>query len=97
MPALVSALNSVDLPTFGRPTIPHLRLIDALVHKALIGTPRTAAGSTGDSFGASRVPGIGLARPRVQDHHRSLHVASGDVAPRFQRARDRFLDQRTIG
>ena len=25
MPALVSALNSVDLPTFGRPTIPHLK------------------------------------------------------------------------
>ena len=24
MPALVSALNSVDLPTLGRPTIPHL-------------------------------------------------------------------------
>jgi hypothetical protein len=25
MPALVSALNRVDLPTFGSPTIPHLR------------------------------------------------------------------------
>ncbi len=24
MPALVSALKSVDLPTFGRPTMPHL-------------------------------------------------------------------------
>ena len=24
MPALVSALNRVDLPTFGRPTMPHL-------------------------------------------------------------------------
>ena len=27
MPALVSALNSVDLPTLGRPTIPHLTAI----------------------------------------------------------------------
>ena len=27
MPALVSALNSVDLPTLGRPTMPHLRLM----------------------------------------------------------------------
>src|SRR5262245_21506853 len=27
MPALVRALNSVDLPTFGRPTMPHLRLM----------------------------------------------------------------------
>ena len=24
MPALVSALNKVDLPTFGKPTMPHL-------------------------------------------------------------------------
>jgi hypothetical protein len=27
MPALVSALKSVDLPTFGRPTMPHLKPI----------------------------------------------------------------------
>ena len=27
MPALVSALNSVDLPTLGRPTMPHLNPI----------------------------------------------------------------------
>jgi hypothetical protein len=27
IPALVSALNRVDLPTFGRPTIPHLNPI----------------------------------------------------------------------
>src|SRR3954447_18741197 len=27
MPARVSALNSVDLPTLGKPTMPHLRLI----------------------------------------------------------------------
>jgi hypothetical protein len=27
MPAAVKALNKVDLPTFGNPTIPHFRLI----------------------------------------------------------------------
>lgn len=27
MPALVNALNSVDLPTFGKPTIPHFKLM----------------------------------------------------------------------
>jgi hypothetical protein len=27
MPALVSALNKVDLPTFGRPTIPQVKPI----------------------------------------------------------------------
>src|SRR4051812_45483004 len=27
MPALVSALNSVDFPTFGKPTIPHFKLM----------------------------------------------------------------------
>ena len=27
IPAAVKALNNVDLPTFGSPTIPHLRLI----------------------------------------------------------------------
>src|SRR5438128_10503122 len=27
MPALVRALNRVDLPTLGRPTMPHLRLM----------------------------------------------------------------------
>src|SRR5258705_2831800 len=30
MPALVSALNSVDLPTFGKPTIPQLKPISPL-------------------------------------------------------------------
>src|ERR1700710_1890487 len=29
MPALVSALNSVDLPTLGKPTIPHWRLMES--------------------------------------------------------------------
>ncbi len=27
IPALVSALNNVDLPTFGKPTMPHLKPI----------------------------------------------------------------------
>ena len=31
MPALVSALNSVDLPTLGRPTMPHLNPIHCSV------------------------------------------------------------------
>jgi hypothetical protein len=30
MPALVSALKSVDLPTLGSPTMPHLRLMGFL-------------------------------------------------------------------
>ena len=30
MPALVSALNSVDLPTLGSPTIPHFTAITCL-------------------------------------------------------------------
>src|SRR5260370_1159489 len=29
MPALVSALNSVDLPTLGKPTMPHWRLMES--------------------------------------------------------------------
>jgi hypothetical protein len=28
MPALVKALKRVDLPTLGKPTMPHLRLIE---------------------------------------------------------------------
>ena len=28
MPALVSALNRVDLPTLGRPTMPHFKLME---------------------------------------------------------------------
>src|SRR5580765_5573251 len=39
MPALVSALNRVDLPTFGRPTIPHLRLMMSAVR--VKSTPRS--------------------------------------------------------
>jgi hypothetical protein len=27
-PALLNALNSVDLPTFGNPTMPHFKLIN---------------------------------------------------------------------
>src|SRR6187455_629016 len=38
MPALVSALNRVDLPTFGRPTIPHFRLMMSAVR--VKSTPR---------------------------------------------------------
>jgi hypothetical protein len=33
MPALVSALNRVDLPTLGRPTIPHLRDMEYSVQR----------------------------------------------------------------
>src|SRR4051812_11615467 len=34
MPALVKALNKVDLPTFGRPTIPHFKLMSVPVSEA---------------------------------------------------------------
>jgi hypothetical protein len=34
MPALVSALNRVDLPTLGRPTMPHLTLMSFLKKQA---------------------------------------------------------------
>ena len=33
MPALVSALNRVDLPTFGKPTIPQLKPMSCLAVK----------------------------------------------------------------
>src|SRR5436190_17409181 len=34
MPALVNALNSVDFPTFGKPTIPHFKLMTASQRQA---------------------------------------------------------------
>src|SRR6186713_51793 len=34
MPALVKALNKVDLPTLGKPTIPHFKLMSAPVNEA---------------------------------------------------------------
>src|SRR3954470_16833496 len=34
MPAFVKALNKVDLPTFGRPTIPHFKLMSVPVSEA---------------------------------------------------------------
>lgn len=34
MPALVKALNSVDFPTFGKPTIPHFKLMTAFQKEA---------------------------------------------------------------
>src|SRR5213595_2758109 len=34
MPALVKALNSVDFPTFGKPTIPHFKLMAASQRQA---------------------------------------------------------------
>ncbi|KZZ13404.1 hypothetical protein A3750_17295 [Oleiphilus sp. HI0079] len=33
MPALVSALKSVDLPTFGRPTMPQLKPMIVILNK----------------------------------------------------------------
>src|SRR5690349_11214303 len=37
MPALVSALNRVDLPTLGRPTMPHFKLIKSLCRSVCYG------------------------------------------------------------
>src|SRR5438105_1335180 len=34
MPALVRALNKVDFPTLGRPTIPHFKLMSVLENQA---------------------------------------------------------------
>src|SRR5438874_13719773 len=42
MPALVSALKSVDLPTLGRPTMPHLRLMALLSFPRARGNDRSA-------------------------------------------------------
>ena len=37
MPAFVSALNKVDLPTLGRPTMPHLRLMKIFLKQGVSG------------------------------------------------------------
>src|SRR5471030_1427448 len=42
MPALVSALKSVDLPTLGNPTMPHLRLMEFLSLPQIDGLPQKA-------------------------------------------------------
>jgi hypothetical protein len=34
IPACVNALNSVDLPTFGKPTMPHLKPISVPFYKS---------------------------------------------------------------
>src|SRR4051812_9316089 len=60
MPALVSALNSVDLPTFGRPTIPHLTLTSGLSARGRGLRPRMQF-----VHGSLRIPGL-QARPDRQ-------------------------------
>ncbi len=54
MPALVSALNRVDLPTLGRPTMPHLMPMANLV--------------SGVVLGAVRRPCAGVSSPRRTCH-----------------------------
>src|SRR5437667_364636 len=78
MPAFVSALNSVDLPTFGRPTMPHLRLMSDF--PAL----RAAAYATPSSRAPSRPPRYHAMRPaRARPLRRSPcphRLADADVA-----------------
>ena len=72
MPALVSALNSVDLPTLGRPTMPQRRLISSGVfgrlrepnEAALLRLPASAgfrgSGLRASGFLASRLLALGF-------------------------------------
>src|SRR6476469_2132567 len=93
MPALVSALKSVDLPTLGRPTMPHLRLTGpptlaaSLAYSAATLPPR---GSNSRLVPTRRRSWGDL---RVHDHHCALHVAGGNVGPYAERAVDSCLDR----
>src|SRR4051794_6492023 len=65
MPALVSALKRVDLPTLGRPTMPHLRLM-----KGLSGNGRNCrrrARRAGFSYTARMNPTRVLLSPHSKD------------------------------
>src|SRR4051812_10841697 len=74
MPALVSALKRVDLPTFGRPTMPHLRLMARVSGK---GGARAAARSPRFSYTAPMHPPRQLLAP----HDRGL--GGGSVVRRL--------------
>jgi hypothetical protein len=88
MPALVSALKRVDLPTFGRPTMPHLMPIALRslgVCRRFIASfmsPATASGSTPMASSMARsieasssLPG----RPSTQGVTRSLWPGMADA------------------
>ena len=57
MPARVSALKSVDLPTLGRPTMPHLRLMAFLsfVCSASIARSKSPAAIAGHASSARSI------------------------------------------
>src|SRR6266571_3883027 len=87
IPALVSALNSVDLPTLGSPTMPQRRLM-------LFGLSRSRSHSRLSSF--VRRCGQGRLRPRMQLEHRAFDVSGRKMRPDRQRPSDRLVDQRFV-
>ena len=74
MPALVSALKSVDLPTLGNPTMPHLRLMVML----------RGSGACGRVTGPSRVCSAIIARSMspaaIAGHDASARASASSMA-----------------
>src|SRR4051812_25095723 len=81
MPALVRALNNVDLPTFGMPTIPHLRLM-TLPSRDFHPIDATRSGVSP----RRRTAGM-------QFQHRALHLAPRQVRPCVEAASDCGVDR----
>ena len=87
MPALVSALNRVDLPTLGRPTMPHLRLMGNLSQSmggrgrmtgsADGGGPRRQAAAWIRTRGGRCAAGIGPGPARVLHSKTAIVTRSG--------------------
>src|SRR5688572_13199146 len=94
MPAFVSALNRVDLPTFGRPTMPHFTLFlpeERLQQPA--GFLRLRGLLDGHLLLCRLLLLLGLRLGRMQLLNRSLHVALEHVGQNLQRAVDRLVDR----
>src|SRR5579875_3621327 len=107
MPAFVSALKSVDLPTLGRPTMPHLMRTanygtwDSVEAKASAWVVRLWVQLEMNTIGEGlllRVPGPESRVPRrVQSLHRLAEVAPDQQRQLVQCARDRVQHRLLVG
>ena len=99
-----SALSSVDLPTFGRPTIAAKPQRKPAGSSALVGLLRSRLFSLRDSLSASATVRGGLLRPaatraarcdlQTQRIDRARHTRTTDYAPRPRRRLDHIARQR---
>src|SRR6185295_6406816 len=100
MPALVSALNRVDLPTFGKPTMPHFKLFlpeEGFQEAARLLRLRLLLGFLDRSFLFGRLFLLDRLRlSGMQFLRRALHVASDHLRQHLQRAVHRLVDRRLV-